>query len=217
MTDAKDRPILMSAPMVRATLREVEKPGTGKTQTRRIATITAIMGNRVSVGPHEELVEMDDGEFARGFMHYRSASALSGPYPIGYAVGDRAWVREAWAYDDDGIVLRAGERPFSPDFKPRWRSPIHMPRRLSRLTLLIEDVRVQRLQDISEADARAEGCAGEYGTVAGMVVIVRSPIEDFRDIWNSIHGPGAWGRNPWVVALTFRPILANIDSLKDAA
>ena len=253
MTDAKDRPILMSAPMVRAIL------DGRKTQTRRIAKITAIMGNRVSVGPHEELVELDNGEFSRGVMHYSSTSALSGPYPIGYAVGDRAWVRETWARHtcaEDRIYAKGDGHPWGTPiyratfgamlapvcegFTP-WRPSIHMPRWASRLTLLIEDVRVQRLQDISEEDAQAEGVEWDIWDQAIVTKnysrpdgrFITWPIEECEDLipvdddgvfrrsfstlWNSIHGPDAWAQNPWVAALTFRPILANIDSLKEAA
>lgn len=145
-----DKPIIFSAPMITALL-----AGT-KTQTRRVAKITAVMGNKVSVtAPEERLIELDAGEFRRGICHYESTDALSGPYRLPYCVGDRLWAREAFATTGGGPV-----RYYATDDVHelrRKRSPIHMPRWASRLTLIVTDVRVQRLAEISEEDARAEG------------------------------------------------------------
>lgn len=92
-------------------------------------------------------------------------------------------------------------------FRP-WTSPRFCPRWASRLTLIVADVRVQRVQDISEEDARAEGCRG-FVSRDGEDGL--SPREEYCDFWGSQHGPDAWARNPWVLALTFRPIPRNID------
>lgn len=174
-----DRPIIFSAPMIRALL------DGGKTQTRRIAKITAIMGNKVSVGPHERLIELEAGEFRSGICHYESTSALSGPYQLPAAIGDRLWVREAWRvglyYEDlkpsalmgSEIVDYLAATTTAGWSMGRKRSPIHMPRWASRLTLIVTDVRVQRLQEISEDDAVAEGatsrpaCSGFLGREDG--------------------------------------------------
>ena len=90
-----------------------------------------------------------------------------------------------------------------------------MPRWASRLTLTVTDVRVQRLQDISEADAVAEGCDAVLA-----LTIKRpngahpgNPRECYCDLWNSLHGHGAWDANPWVVAVTFTVQRGNIDQL----
>jgi hypothetical protein len=96
-----------------------------------------------------------------------------------------------------------------------WRSPRFMPRWASRITLEVTDVRVERLQDISEDDARAEGIywSEEFqGWTSG-----RGPDEtcdfhgqwathSFMKLWCSLHGDGAWLANPWVVAVSFRAI-----------
>ena len=175
-----------------------------------------------------------------------------------YAVGDRLYVREAWniafkadlapgetlqrTSDEcaaanggfacscgDGIVYRATGAQWHPEHgQARWRPSIHMPRWASRLTLIVTDVRVQRLQEISEADAASEGVAPlhEGYFPYGLATFVTTTVDgkevpaqycptarlSFERLWNSLHGPDAWSENPWVCALTFRVIRANIDS-----
>lgn len=103
-----------------------------------------------------------------------------------------------------------------------WRSPIHMPRWASRLTLLVESVKVERLQDISEADALAEGCfqgkaTGRIFENPGSARLGSSEWANARDwyadLWESLHGEDAWTANPWVAAITFGAIKSNIDAL----
>ena len=91
----------------------------------------------------------------------------------------------------------------------KWRPGIHMPRWASRLTLIVTDVRVQRLQEINGPDAVAEG--------------VRSRLPDngiaqqeFFDLWNRLHGDGAVYLNPWVAAVTFTVHRVNIDQMEAA-
>ncbi len=92
-------------------------------------------------------------------------------------------------------------------------APIHMPRWASRLTLTVTDVRVQRLQEISEADAEVEGVE--------LAVFPDWPVTTFRGayrgLWESLHGPGAWAENPWVAAITFTIECRNIDAVLDDA
>jgi len=110
----------------------------------------------------------------------------------------------------------------------RPRPSIHMPRWASRLTLTVTDVRVQRLQEISGDDALAEGICNADGRQLVNCYGPECPTdnekscnlhgcwgqrEDFRDLWNSLHGPDAWEANPWVVALTFDVHHCNIDAL----
>jgi hypothetical protein len=152
-------------------------------------------------------------------------------YPV-IQPGDRLWVKEAHYLTDDGdseyavyaedqtavaehleFMARLQRRYPKADWSKhlRLRSPIHMPRWASRITLTVTDVRVQRLQDISEADAVAEGSFepdedfSNYGPKGG-----RSA---YRMLWTSLHGPDAWNANPWVWVKTFDVHLGNIDSI----
>lgn len=113
------------------------------------------------------------------------------------------------------------------------RSPIFMPRRASRLTLLVTDVRVERLQDISEGDAAAEGVELEsadppFHYVPGIwphsitAVGVEEPggrhaARSFAKLWGHINGSESWQANPWVVAVTFTVRARNIDQLAPIA
>lgn len=146
--------------------------------------------------------------------------------------GDLIWARETWQlnhivgdnrrsypetysgaipkskpYFNPWVEYRAN--PESEDEGP-WRSPIHMPRWASRITLRVTDVRVQRVQDISEADAIAEGCPDpdEQGRYIGPheddTALI--PSQWFANTWNTIYGPDAWARNDWVIAYTFERV-----------
>lgn len=97
----------------------------------------------------------------------------------------------------------------------RWRPAIHMPRWASRITLAVTDVRVQRLQDISEDDAKAEGVErlksgrGYYSVEHGKAAVHFGVYHDyakeaFAELWNSINGATSWEANPWVWAISFR-------------
>lgn len=221
-----DLPILFSAPMVRALLREIEAPGTGKTQTRRVLPSAhprfphqnQIRTNVLAFDPAAPKVWYWDG------IHDRVGAS----YPIRYATGDRLWVREAvtwvsawgWRYraDNDDLTEKreAGE-------VYRFKPSIHMPRSASRLTLTVTDVRVQRLQEISEDDAQAEGVEGDgyggwlcYASQPKHETHWADPRESYRTLWNSLHGPGAWAANPWVAAYTFTVQHGNIDQIGEA-
>ena len=97
------------------------------------------------------------------------------------------------------------------------RPSIHMPRWASRLTLTVTEVGVQRLQDISEADAVAEGCEcdvdGWRDYLFPSTQCCGTARESYRTLWNSLHGPDAWDLNPWVAAYTFTVHRCNIDCL----
>lgn len=221
-----DRQILFSAPMVRALL-----AGT-KTQTRRILKPQP---NVLNGG-----VPMNDG---------RGSYSTDGGwkrYPI--STRDRLWVKETWrpfsidlspwdievAYAADGErrIIKDGEFGDNDWTMPKAAergnvSPLFMPRWASRLTLIVTDVRVERLQDISEADAVAEGIeakrifgVGETWTHYGnrhAPVGWLDPRQSYQSLWDSINGAGAWEANPWVAAYTFTVHRGNIDQIGGAA
>lgn len=212
-----DRPILFSAPMIRAL-----RAGT-KTQTRRILK--------------PQPAELTEGQ---------------APKALRISAGDRLWVRESFipdppsddpAWDDhtctyvewSGCGARVSDVPkalrdnsaciFAADGNDHdivWCSPLFMPRWASRLTLLVDDVKVERLQDITEADAIAEGAplTGDYSLVTGGPMIkvsagvMISPGAWYRRLWTDINGPASWDANPFVAAYTFRVLRGNIDKLE---
>ena len=205
------RPILFSGPMIRALL------DGRKTQTRRVMKPQPSDGFAPEV--YGTVHKIRDGQFVMRKGH---------PIDIGYGPinwdgdeaypcpngkpGDLLWVRETWAdlrgggfgfqfayaasTDSRGNEIRR-------EYGVKWKPSIHMPRQASRLTLRITDVRVLRLQDISESDARAEGRSLTPGDPAGY----------FPETWERINGPGSWDANTWVWALTFTIIKANVDTV----
>lgn len=148
------------------------------------------------------------------------------------APGDMLWVREAWrcngwatdlatifyrASEGDGYTAMCEQYPVAGKNPMRvtgtWRAAIHMPRWASRLTLRVTDVRVQRVQDISEEDAIAEGCRLGVG-----IADPSNAVFEYQCIWNSLNekrGFG-WDENPWVVALSFDVLRQNVDTLPGA-
>lgn len=211
MTAPVARPILFSAPMVRALL------DGRKTQTRRLVKDPVFFQNcvpHVPVGVHG-----------------------SHPWKCPYGVpGDLLWVRESWTdfedtepTDNPKRVRRVTKAMYAADFegfkKPdrdfNWRPSIFMPRWASRLTLEITNVRVERLHDISEEDALAEGVTRirdachvikgfDYDEVG---LCHSSPITPYYKLWEHLNGAGSWDANPWVVALTFKVHTANVDTV----
>lgn len=226
-----DRPILFSAPMIRAILREIEVPGTGKTQTRRILKLHNEPPQYIGPKGCEKDPtcwgwEGPDGGYALADRDSEDPHACSWhDLEASYRPCDRLWVREAHALVpasayrcSDGVqqTINPHDRDMAAVYRcgwersaPRWRPSIHMPHWASRITLDVTDVRVQRLHDISEDDAAAEGFSG---TLAGATA-----RHGFRHLWDSLNGKRGygWERNPWIVALTFRPRLGNIDSGKE--
>lgn len=146
--------------------------------------------------------------------------------PYGHA-GDRLWVREGLERRDLGVRYRRDKATVSKgEYTWQWQrdtlSPIHMPKWAARLWLEIVEVRVQRLQEISEEDAKAEGaaftcvlCGQDLDTVHGAEVhwacddpdcMGASHREGFHRLWESINGPGSWDENPWVWAISFKVV-----------
>ena len=205
----KDRPILFSAPMVRAIL------AGRKTVTRRV------------MKPHPNHVERRDGEWldvweqeisgegARSVEYEARERVIRCPYGV---PGDRLWVRETWGYfgGDEYLYQHSraavGYRADHLDHLPipggRWRPSIHMPRWASRLTLDVVSVRVERVQEIRCHDIRAEGVAcPEHDFPGGFCVSeCRSLRRAFADLWDSINAARGfgWDANPWVFRVEFR-------------
>ncbi|WP_287915916.1 hypothetical protein [Comamonas sp.] len=86
---------------------------------------------------------------------------------------------------------------------PRWRPSIHMPKAFARIRLEITGVRVERLQQITEADCIAEGAPGGHGSIPGYPYSA-TPLEHLRHIWESTGGD--WAANPWVWVIDFKTI-----------
>ena len=234
----KARPIIFSSTMVRALLEG------RKGQTRRVAklpresslgewqaSMLGGLGVRTSKG-----VEIPEHPV---LWHTRTGKVVGCPYG---KPGDLLWVRETITTRDrheDG--LRYDEPFYRADMDSyglcfvtdegaryvedlRWTPAIHMPRWASRLTLRITDVRVQRLLEISEADAQAEGVEKPVNEPAISAALMRAFGPDsaikfepygsaFAQLWDSINGPGSSDANPWVWAITFDPILLNVDQV----
>jgi hypothetical protein len=226
----KERPIIFNADMVRAVL------DGRKTQTRRIMKNQPV--------PHEtrEGDFYFRCNKTRSMIYVSDFTPGNGPLPDAHeyfsmccpfgAVGDRLWVREAFrvmgrATDVARLMYKASERnsftestrtvPIDQCNKQssyNWTPSIHMPRWASRITLEITGVRVERLNSISEADAKAEGlkaskpwsgldgCIGSGGTPAA---------ERFESLWQSIYGEESWQANPWVWVIEFKRVEATHD------
>lgn len=224
-----DHPIMFSAPMILALL------AGRKTMTRRII--------KPQCGRYLGIVERPRGP--RWWFAAGSDDKSSTEIPVRFKPGDRLWVREAWRtnamWDDRSpLALVEESRIFgrvslyfcdgpsegSADIESagRVRASMHLPRALSRLTLFVESIKVEQLQDIGHEDARAEGLEyrdGMWGIwdPEGRLRCGGSsdPSEAFRCLWTNINGNGSWEADPWVCATSFRIIKVNIDSLDKAA
>lgn len=123
-------------------------------------------------------------------------------------VGDRLWVREGWCKTCDGILYR-GQCEEYKSLKPIWKPSIYMPREFARTVLEITEVRVEQLQEISAADALAEGVfCPEVGYAQHGD---RAPVLLYASLWESIHGAGSWALNPWVWVIEFRKVEEDVN------
>lgn len=213
----KEHPILFTGPMVRAILEG------RKTQTRRPIKM-----------PDHESVDRVAYDAERGTLELgitlEGNTAGMGWVRAPFAVGDRLWVRETWCQQADSLTERliAGKAHYAADGyevhnvdgleRSPWRPSIHMPRWASRLTLEVTDIRPERVKNIPQSDALAEGI--EYRLAGGMSPggsgtyhvgeehHASTPKEAFACLWDSIYGDGplAWNTNPWVWATTFKVV-----------
>jgi hypothetical protein len=207
------RPILFSEPMVLALLRG------HKTQTRRILKPQPEWFEQRGCISEGWAWEKAPGKWCLDGWKDAEKFAEALVQFVPYAVGDLLYVRETWAKDDR---LPNGVRYYATDavHELRKKRPgIHMPRSASRLTLKVTDVIVQRIQDISELDAVAEG-ASQYSS---SIKLYRDRPYDpslngfyregFSELWeglNAKRGYG-WDANPWVVAAAFTVHKMNVD------
>lgn len=221
------KPILFSGPMVRAILDGC------KTQTRRV-----VKPQPEPVTSHRDcspwIGRLTDRDYAITWCTpkadggiYKDRDAHS-PFRCPYGrPGDLLWVRETWAdlrgmgFDTDfayranslkGDHEDADSKRCRLDFGVKWKPSIFMPRFASRLTLRITDVRVERVQDISHGDAIAEGL-DTSDTRLSWEVREQHALIPFRRLWDSINAKRgySWESNPWVWAIGFEAIRANVD------
>lgn len=249
--ETKERPILFSGEMVRQILVG------NKTQTRRVVKARDIcdecLQGENAPNNYSDLVELDGNPnvagaifgttpyLKTGFCSHNDVCGERIRCPYGKP-GDRLWVRETWAVEDcfdswkpsdlkpNIPVAYRANRPS--DTSVKWRPSIFIPRWASRITLEITNVRVERLQDISEEDARAEGVASDDevnridSAILPTAAMVGLPYESdrvwFAHLWNEINGKpryvkGAgfggetkrfessvsWSSNPWVWVIEF--------------
>jgi hypothetical protein len=191
----KERPILFSAPMVRALL------DGSKTQTRRVCK------------PMNAWVEQTCREVRAvdGVPHHFLKGAteplekLRCPYG---QPGELLWVRETWAPHPDfprsvGRTVYRADPECEHDVE-RWYPSIHMRREYSRILLEIVLVRVERLNDIGTEEIEAEGVVTSHADI--MEYGCRARVIDFSKLWESINGAGSWAANPWAWVVEFKRV-----------
>jgi hypothetical protein len=214
----KSKPIIMTGDSVSKILSGV------KTQTRRVVKLK-------HNGLSYPFLDGDDWYFWEG-QGWQRDHILRGPVKCPYGkVGDNLWVKEGWAAEKEFDHLKPSliTFPYNKDEDPvwykadketvgfygaekmgKWRSPLFMPKRVSRLTLEMTDIGIERLQDISEEDAKAEGCAA-YGPG----LCTENPDDytgcysaktNFKDLWDEINAKRgySWNSNPWVWRVEFK-------------
>ncbi|EAT1904019.1 hypothetical protein QEW03_003354 [Salmonella enterica] len=210
----KERGMIFNGEMVRAII------DGRKTQTRR-----PIKWKQTRF---TEVAERDDGSLWPWAEDCERGGDIWFTCPFG-EVGDRIWVRETFSCigNEDGHPVDANSNlcsredaqriyrasaiqnpgnyglwtsPDGFDFEGSWTPSIHMPRWASRITLEITDVRVERLNNISECDAKAEGGPTECTLIGDKY------FPGFRSLWKSIYGEESWAANPWVWVIKFKRV-----------
>lgn len=201
-----EKPILFNAEMVNAIL------SGRKTWTRRIMKVQPEPSKSRSgdywfpCNKMQSIVHVSDLLPGNPYMP-DAHEFFSTCCPLG-GIGDQLWVREAFAAGlctESTLAYRATHK--TEDLEEgwgetiKWTPSIHMPRWASRINLLITGVRVERLKDISDVDAAAEGCA--YGKGNGEIDLAVRPENHFPTLWASIYGAESWQANPWVWVIDF--------------
>lgn len=209
--EPKERPILFSTDMVKAILNG------SKTQTRRKVKMTKTNLTNAKFGftaftPEGHIsvrAKHENGEFGESF--------IKSPYGL---KGDLLWVRESFAiwHSPEPTVRFKADVNTDEQKVYKWKPSIHMPKKDARIWLQITDVRVERLQDVSEEDAKAEGVSlhnrgkfyfnytPKYEEVTQMVYDCWSAKDSFNTLWKAINGCNNWQENPWVWVVKFSVI-----------
>ncbi|MDX0930547.1 hypothetical protein GOE05_24060 [Sinorhizobium medicae] len=225
-----DRPILFSGPMIRALLAD------RKTQTRRMLKpqpddiLEGQIPRQLRTASGDRLWVKESWWIATMYSYGTTPGGCEiCPPPLAHRK------RDPVHYDADGNPPNVGNRTYgpeglrggsfaAPDPYAVWlkKPSIHMPRWASRLTLIVTDVRVERLNDCSDEDAFAEGIPLDSPR-AGIEVDIDgewwpgAARARYRKVWVTINGPGSWEANPWVAAYTFTVIKQNIDQIEKVA
>lgn len=214
------RPILFSAPMVRALLN-----GT-KTQTRRLVKGLDLHAPRIT--SFVETVGWWKPRAASTALEQQFITTWPEAQRCPYGVpGDTLWVKETHRFDcaydhlkptaipsAAAVFYGADNGKVGDGFPGKTRVSLHMQRRFSRITLRSTDVRVERLNEISADDADAECFGGDYPENVLPELFPRrddgwghlSLPECYARLWEHINGPGSWALNPWVWAINFERV-----------
>lgn len=201
----KERGIIFNSEMVRAILdvrktqtRRIMKPQPKTNENGDIWWPSNICQSMINI---KEMMQDNDGVWA-------GIAGISCPHG---GVGDHLWVREtfkAGVCTESTIAYKATHKPSDLEEgwyeEIKWTPSIHMPRRYSRITLEITNIRVERLNDISNDDAKSEGCW--YGRGGGVPDKAITPSDQFPTLWEEIYGDGSWSSNPWVWVIEFKKV-----------
>lgn len=225
-----ERPILFSSEMVRAIL-DGRKTQTRRKAPIRELKILQHPGDMLtwSVSFLKAIKGTLTSHSGGRFSDLQARSIIASRFNPYGKPGDLLWVRETWGrttnvndsplwpgrahipMDGGEVVIFAADGHWQwcdgdgfATERSMWRPSIHMPRWASRITLRITDVRVERLQDIREDDARAEGCDPVIHEDGAIDCGTRKTT--FARLWNRINGCGAWEANPWVWAISFERV-----------
>ena len=204
------RPILFNTEMVQAILDR------RKSRTRRLVKTR----RKDACGFY--VTRNSDGSFAGIYEYDENESMFDAPLMPPYHPGDILYVRETWCkYDDDHIIegrkyaYKADASPISEEarkkFGYRWRPSIHMPKEAARIWLRVVGVQLERLQDITENGAKAEGAIDNRGFIhspENEYNRIHTAREHFAEIWNSTIKKSdidhyGWKANPWVWVIEF--------------
>lgn len=208
-----ERPILFQTEMVKAIMED------RKTQTRRTKGLEVPEGlvyDKIEFNPKhwpkKPLIFKNKIETIGSVDYYEITASFKSPYG---RPGDLLWVKETWSKNNDGSIDFKTNFPFTHPMGG-WKPSIHMPKAASRIWLMVEDVRVERLQDITEEGAKAEGVKYiqsdnffERGYKNYHIQDLDDPnfhsaLNSFESLWISINGSDSFESNPWVWVIKFR-------------